>query len=86
VEKDEASNPVDIGFLGADAVVLETDAVAHVVEKARHGMRGLQTGRIDRGRALRGIGRRGSAERWIGDRARRKRVREIGAIHGAETC
>jgi hypothetical protein len=35
VEDDEASNPIHISLLGADAVVLAPDVVAHAVEQAR---------------------------------------------------
>jgi hypothetical protein len=35
VEADEASNPVDVGLLGADAVVLEANAGAN--DKSRRG-------------------------------------------------
>jgi hypothetical protein len=34
VEKDEASNPVDVSLLGAKAVVQEPDAVADTIEEA----------------------------------------------------
>ena len=44
IEADESPDPVDVGLLGPDAVVLEPDAVADLVEQAwgfgRHGMTG----------------------------------------------
>jgi hypothetical protein len=38
VEEHEATNPLDIGLLGAQAVVLEANAVADAVEEARSGI------------------------------------------------
>ena len=35
VKMDVAFNPVDVGFLGANAVVLEADAIADASEEAR---------------------------------------------------
>ena len=37
---DVAFNPIDIGLLGADLIVLDADAVAHLIEQAAR----LQTG------------------------------------------
>ena len=34
VEEDEAANPLDVGILRADAVVLEPDAVSHLIQEA----------------------------------------------------
>jgi hypothetical protein len=44
VEADEASNPVHVGLLGAQAVVLEADAGAHEIEQARRRMGGTIRG------------------------------------------
>ena len=33
VEEDEAFNPVDIGFFGAEGVMLAADGIAHLVEE-----------------------------------------------------
>ena len=45
VEKNEASNPVDVCLLGANAVVLETDALTHLVEKRNGSGRRCHHGR-----------------------------------------
>ncbi len=38
VKQDKAANPIQIGLLGADAVVLKTDFVPHLVEQAGLGL------------------------------------------------
>jgi len=39
VKQDKAANPIQIGLLGADAIVLKTDFVPHLVEQAGLGLR-----------------------------------------------
>ncbi len=39
VKQDKAANPIRIGLLGADAVVLKTDCIPHLVEQAGLGLR-----------------------------------------------